>query len=52
VPHPRFRERRFVLKPLAEIAPELRDPVSSYTVRDLLDRLGETAPSTDHVLEL
>ena len=28
VPHPRFRERRFVLEPLAEIAPDLRDPVS------------------------
>jgi 2-amino-4-hydroxy-6-hydroxymethyldihydropteridine diphosphokinase len=40
VPHPRFRERRFVLEPLAEIAPELRDPVTGDTVRELLDRLG------------
>jgi 2-amino-4-hydroxy-6-hydroxymethyldihydropteridine diphosphokinase len=38
VPHPRFRERRFVLEPLAEIAPELRDPVSGCTVRALLAR--------------
>ena len=36
VPHPRFRERRFVLEPLAAVAPELRDPVSGKTVSDLL----------------
>ena len=39
VPHPRFRERRFVLEPLAELAPDLRDPVSGLTVRELLARL-------------
>jgi 2-amino-4-hydroxy-6-hydroxymethyldihydropteridine diphosphokinase len=39
VPHPRFRERRFVLEPLAEIAPELRDPVTSLTVAELLARV-------------
>jgi 2-amino-4-hydroxy-6-hydroxymethyldihydropteridine diphosphokinase len=38
VPHPRFRDRRFVLEPLAEIAPDLRDPVSGCTVRTLLRR--------------
>ena len=36
VPHPRFRQRRFVLEPLAEVAPELRDPVSGKTVGELL----------------
>ncbi len=36
VPHPRFRERRFVLEPLAEIAPQLVDPVSGSTIRELL----------------
>jgi 2-amino-4-hydroxy-6-hydroxymethyldihydropteridine diphosphokinase len=39
VPHPRFRDRRFVLEPLAEIAPDLRDPVTASTVAELLMRL-------------
>jgi 2-amino-4-hydroxy-6-hydroxymethyldihydropteridine diphosphokinase len=40
VPHPRFRDRRFVLEPLVEIAPDLRDPMTGMTVGALLDRLG------------
>src|SRR5207244_9115601 len=39
VPHPRFRERRFVLEPLAEVAPELRDPVTGKTIRELFAML-------------
>ncbi len=39
VPHPRFRERRFVLEPLAEVAPDMVDPVTGRTVRELLQRL-------------
>ena len=39
VPHPRFRERRFVLEPLAAVAPDLTDPVTGLTVRALLARL-------------
>ena len=39
VPHPRFRERRFVLEPLASIAPALVDPVTGLTVADLYHRM-------------
>jgi 2-amino-4-hydroxy-6-hydroxymethyldihydropteridine diphosphokinase len=48
VPHPRFRERRFVLEPLAAVAPELRDPVSGKTVAELLsDAAGGSAGAAD-----
>ncbi len=40
VPHPRFRDRRFVLEPLAAISPEMVDPVTGLTVRELLERLS------------
>jgi 2-amino-4-hydroxy-6-hydroxymethyldihydropteridine diphosphokinase len=39
VPHPRFRERRFVLEPLAEVAPDLVDPVTGLRVAELLARI-------------
>jgi 2-amino-4-hydroxy-6-hydroxymethyldihydropteridine diphosphokinase len=38
VPHPRMGQRRFVLVPLAEIAPGLRHPVSKLTIREMLQR--------------
>jgi len=39
VPHPRIAQRRFVLEPLAEIAPELRHPVTGKTAIEMLATL-------------
>jgi 2-amino-4-hydroxy-6-hydroxymethyldihydropteridine diphosphokinase len=39
LPHPRFRERFFVLGPLAQIAPDVRDPVTGLRVGELLRNL-------------
>ena len=37
VPHPRMGERRFVLAPLAELAPELRHPLTHKTIAQMLE---------------
>lgn len=42
IPHPQYRQRRFVLVPLVELAPDLADPVCALTMRQLLDLCPDT----------
>jgi 2-amino-4-hydroxy-6-hydroxymethyldihydropteridine diphosphokinase len=44
VPHPRFRDRAFVLAPLVEVAPAWVDPVSGRTVLEIWDERRESLP--------
>lgn len=52
IPHPRMHLRRFVLEPLAEIAPEARHPVLQRTAKELLESLppgiGTVRKTTAH----
>jgi 2-amino-4-hydroxy-6-hydroxymethyldihydropteridine diphosphokinase len=43
VPHPRFRERLFVLEPLSEVAPGWIDPATGLTVSALLQRARQAS---------
>src|SRR5207253_2077118 len=44
VPHPRMHERRFVLEPLAEIAPEAVHPRLRRSARELLETVSGQSP--------
>jgi 2-amino-4-hydroxy-6-hydroxymethyldihydropteridine diphosphokinase len=39
IPHPRMRDRAFVLVPLAEIAPDWVEPVSGCAIKELLKQV-------------
>jgi len=41
IPHPRLSERKFVLKPLAEITPQLLHPVFKKKIKDLMETLED-----------
>lgn len=49
VPHAAMTERRFVLEPLAEIAPEAKHSVLKKTIRELLDALLKNGPQVKKV---
>lgn len=42
IPHPRFRERTFVLRPAAEVAADQVDPVTGRTIAELLAKVAES----------
>ncbi len=48
IPHPRLHERRFVLAPLAEVAPGLVHPLLGLDVRELLARCPDASAVRIH----
>jgi 2-amino-4-hydroxy-6-hydroxymethyldihydropteridine diphosphokinase len=41
VPHPKLHSRRFVLEPLAEVAPDTLHPVTGLTVSEMLEQCDD-----------
>ncbi len=44
IPHPAFRQRRFVTAPVQEVAADWRDPISNFTIRQVHARLTRPRP--------
>jgi len=49
LPHPRMAERLFVLRPLVDIAPRIKHPVSGLTISEMLRALGGQDDSMERV---
>jgi 2-amino-4-hydroxy-6-hydroxymethyldihydropteridine diphosphokinase len=50
IPHPRVAEREFVLRPLADVAPDWRHPQIGLTVREMLAKSTDVSPRIDEAL--
>jgi deoxyguanosine kinase len=46
LPHPRLHERRFVLQPLADVAPDFEHPVLKHSISKLLENCKDDSPLT------
>jgi len=44
LPHPRLAEREFMLRPLADIAPDWKSPIDGQTVAEMLSRVASSSP--------
>lgn len=44
LPHPKLAEREFVLRPLADIAPNWRDPIKDQSVAEMLSGVASSSP--------